>query len=419
MLSPGAKGWISKYADLLEKGELDLTIQKPIGIGKAHFMHLKLSQSGIVFGFAAELIFAQKFNNPKWTNEERLKLLLFESLYFVYRLESPKNASFEDFITLLMEFYKQHNSKSITNLFTFFIKESNVERLENILTKRTDIRTNLLENAIWVNHLSNSFVYLDVVLFQEFLQNNQFTLDISYGDLAINALKTISLSANSDDTIDQKERRLFEVFLASANLSDRRKEAAVSYFKSKNGSLDDLEITENTSWLFRRFLLDLAVLTIYANYEPEYEEIRFLQNLCKRVRISSKEMDETLVMVEQFVLKNSAEISFLMDANRVEKLYTNASKRWIKILGRNKDKLAAELQQSKELVFLIKKSTTVELTKEEKEKVKTQFMDIVKSMPALAIFMLPGGVVLLPMVLKIIPTLIPSAFRENEIDRNE
>jgi hypothetical protein len=37
-------------------------------------------------------------------------------------------------------------------------------------------------------------------------------------------------------------------------------------------------------------------------------------------------------------------------------------------------------------------------------------------MPALAIFLLPGGALLLPIVLKIIPTLIPSAFRDNELE---
>jgi hypothetical protein len=58
-----------------------------------------------------------------------------------------------------------------------------------------------------------------------------------------------------------------------------------------------------------------------------------------------------------------------------------------------------------------------ELTKEEKELVKTQFKDIVKSMPSLAIFMLPGGAFLLPLILKIIPDLVPSAFRDNEVGK--
>ena len=59
------------------------------------------------------------------------------------------------------------------------------------------------------------------------------------------------------------------------------------------------------------------------------------------------------------------------------------------------------------------------LSKEEKEAVKTQFKDLVKSMPSLAIFMLPGGAVLLPIVLKVIPDLIPSAFRDNEVEKEK
>ena len=90
----------------------------------------------------------------------------------------------------------------------------------------------------------------------------------------------------------------------------------------------------------------------------------------------------------------------------------------MKVLGRNKDKLVQELSQSKELLVLIAKSRKEELTAEEKGKVKTQFLDIIKSMPALAIFMLPGGALLLPLVLKIIPDLVPSAFKENDLDEN-
>ena len=61
-------------------------------------------------------------------------------------------------------------------------------------------------------------------------------------------------------------------------------------------------------------------------------------------------------------------------------MYGSLSSRWTKVILRNKEKLAVELSQSKELVGLIKKSATQELTSEEKEKVKMQFMDIVKSM---------------------------------------
>ena len=79
-------------------------------------------------------------------------------------------------------------------------------------------------------------------------------------------------------------------------------------------------------------------------------------------------------------------------------------------------KLFNEIKESKELMDLIGKSTIRELSTEEKDQFKTQFYDILKSMPSLAIFLLPGGAILLPIVIKLFPDLLPSAFKENIID---
>jgi len=89
------------------------------------------------------------------------------------------------------------------------------------------------------------------------------------------------------------------------------------------------------------------------------------------------------------------------------------------ILKRNKKRLLIELQESKELMQLIAKSTTKDLSEDEWKKVKTQLLDVFKSIPAFAIFMLPGGALLLPLVLKLIPQLLPSAFsNKTEPDEN-
>ena len=83
------------------------------------------------------------------------------------------------------------------------------------------------------------------------------------------------------------------------------------------------------------------------------------------------------------------------------------------LLIKNKKRLYKELSQSKELMQLLTKSTYQKLTDEEKDKVKTQLLDILKSMPAFAVFMLPGGALLLPLLIKLIPDILPSSFRED------
>jgi hypothetical protein len=83
------------------------------------------------------------------------------------------------------------------------------------------------------------------------------------------------------------------------------------------------------------------------------------------------------------------------------------------LLQRNKLRLYKELSESKEAMYLIKKSTYSKLSPEEKIKVKLQLLDICKSIPALAVFLLPGGALLLPLLIKLIPDILPSAFRED------
>ena len=82
------------------------------------------------------------------------------------------------------------------------------------------------------------------------------------------------------------------------------------------------------------------------------------------------------------------------------------------LLQKNKKRLDQELRQSKEAVRLIKKASHSSLNAEEKEKIKIQLLDICKAIPALAVFLLPGGALLLPLLIKLIPDILPSAFQD-------
>jgi hypothetical protein len=83
------------------------------------------------------------------------------------------------------------------------------------------------------------------------------------------------------------------------------------------------------------------------------------------------------------------------------------------LISRNKNRLLKEITESKELMILLAKSTRRDLDEKEKKKVKKQLLDICKTIPSLTIFLLPGGSLLLPILIKFIPKLLPSAFNEN------
>lgn len=416
MLSPGSKGWIKKYFELVDKGSINLDVDRPEGLRKLHFMHLTLGQSGITFGYPVDLIFAKNISDSEWTIEEKLKLLLFEAHLFVYlqiHLEQPFDKA--GFIQDLDEFYQYHNAGSIRNLFKLISKSSPEGRIEAALKNRVEIESNYLENKWWVNTLSNAFIYLDVILFDDYAHWHRQEAIKNYGNYAENALTALTLSAYSDGVVEKREKKLFDVYLASANLGEEEREQAKTRFRT-GASFNDFSDFIQDHWLLKRFLFDLSALNIFSHEEVIDIEAEFLEQLAAHLEISEEEMDESLGMIENFVLKAQGKAEFLRNSSSYEKVYSSLSRRWTKVLTRNKDKLALEMKESKELVRLINKSRKQELTPEEKELVKSQFKDIARSIPALTIFMIPGGSILLPLILKIIPDLVPTAFRDNELE---
>lgn len=419
MLSPGAKGWIHKYFDLIERGTISLELDRPDETRKLQFMHLTLGHSGIMFGYPLQMIFAKDLDDSKWTVGEKLKLLLFESHLFVYQqIYIREEFDKEAFLQSLTNFYSHHNASAISRMFKVFIKESNAEMLESVLAKRIDIKSNIFENKWWVNSLSNAFAYLDVVLYDEFEHKRKDEALKNYHNYAENALTAITLSAYSDGVIESKETDLFHFFLASANLDEDDRDLVLERFK-KGATLNDFSSFVARHFLLKRFLFDLSVVTILATHEAQPEEVAFLTELGEHLEIDAFEMEASMRMVENFVLKSKDQVAYLSDRSKYDKVYKSFSKRWTKVISRNSDKLKLELRESKELVMLIRKSSSEELSAEEKEAVKTQFKDLAKSIPALTVFMLPGGAILMPLLLKLIPDLIPSAFKENTIEEND
>lgn len=412
-LAPNSSGWITKYFDLIDKGELWIHIRQFDEINDLKHIHLKCMRSGIVFGLPTRAIFGHRLNTKNWTNEEKLKVLLFEALFFVH-LKTGGKVDKEEFLARLIDFYGEHNAKSLSKMLLFFKKEHTEEKVEKILSKRVDIKFNLLDNKWWVNGLNNAFVYLDVILFYNHCMNFDKDALLDYSEFAQEALKAITLATYADAEVSNVERDLFNVFLASANLSEELREEAKERFE-QGATLNDFSEKIKDRWLLKRFLIDISLLTMFSNFEFGNEEMQYAEQLREFMDIPQDEMDQTMMFIENFIIANRKKSEVLNDTASLEKVYGSFTNRWKKILTRNKEKLAVELSESKELVQLMKKSMSEELSPEEKEKVKSQLKDILKSMPAFAVFMIPGGTILMPMMMKIIPDLLPSAFKDNEI----
>ena len=145
----------------------------------------------------------------------------------------------------------------------------------------------------------------------------------------------------------------------------------------------------------------------------------FLLILGSDLKLNEQRVAESIKTVNTFYTTNKDDIALLSSKNIVQSFYNNSSKMVTKLISRNSKRLYQELKDSKELMVLLSQSTVRDLTSEEQKKVQEQLLDIFKSIPSLAIFMLPGGALLLPLVVKFIPKLLPSAFDENRIEEEK
>ncbi|HBK84371.1 MAG TPA: hypothetical protein DDZ41_12405, partial [Flavobacterium sp.] len=161
------------------------------------------------------------------------------------------------------------------------------------------------------------------------------------------------------------------------------------------------------------YLLDIAAMTMWSDAELSNLEKEYLQALSMALKINEIEYEKSLESINNYISEHKNEIPYFNFSNPVKHFYEQTNKSVRKLITRNKKRLTRELKESKELLQLLAKSTTVDLDKEEKKKVKKQLLDICKTIPSLTIFLLPGGSLLLPILIKYIPQLLPSAFNEN------
>jgi len=173
--------------------------------------------------------------------------------------------------------------------------------------------------------------------------------------------------------------------------------------------------TETTT-IEKIYLLDLCCIAVWDDRELDTSEFTFLKNLVEILDLPEDTLHQSISAITGFTSTSDKKLKLFEYVNPVKLFYKQASGTVKLLILRNKKRLLQELNESGELVVLLSSSTIRDLTRQEKDKVKEQLLDICKTIPSLAIFILPGGTVLLPLLVKFIPKLLPSAFQENRID---
>lgn len=359
--------------------------------------------------------------------DEKMSLIEFYivAMYEIFRGLSPQDqGSVDDFLAHLKSFFAV--------LMPHFCDEESLQK-EGV-TNRKEIGLRCLQARVtisdkwysdfWNKVFFGNFLYLDIIAFAYYC-SGIFTLDMLKERrhiLITLSLKVIRSAASSDHHIYPSEKKIYSSFVQAAMLNadfskKLLKDAELPY------DIEQLEDLRELKWLTRKYVLDLAVLVLWSDKTLQREESAFLKILSDKLHFSKVELNQSLLSVAGFLLSNQAMID---NFNKKEvsgeipgfDLLKNVYvERMRKVLMINQKRLKKEISESKELVQLLAKSRKTDLTTEEREKVRKQLVDVLKSVPLFVALAMPMSFITLPILLSILPKqVLPSAFAEDEED---
>ncbi len=389
-MNPSSTGWIRKLLLELDKDQIKI----PLDINKLYF---DLRGCGFIYG-SNQAVVNDYVLNSDLTKEEYAKANLLLSLFAAFNNSS--NSS--DFVASAVGFYLTINEHKTSFFDDILNRKKSNKFLERIIHKRIQIDDNFLTKNF--NYfITNALLFVDVLAYIEYLKTGNITEE--YIKNLESTIETIVI----DVLTSKKYKTKYDKSLIKLLESSLR-------YQNTNSITYEEAIKLTSSPLEKYYLLDIACMASWGDQKIDINEKTFLQQLGADLNISSEDVQQSLSSVEYFYTINKDNIALLSSKNVVKSFYDNSSNMVSKLISRNSKRLINELKESKDVLVLLSKSTVRELTDAEQKKVQDQLLDIFKSIPSLAIFMLPGGALLLPLVIKFIPKLLPSAFDDNRVD---
>ncbi|SFN74891.1 LETM1-like protein [Bizionia echini] len=389
-MNPSAHGWINKLL-FVENFSTSLST-----IATDDF-YKELRRNGFIYGSNVS-VFKDYVVNTDFTSEEICKVNLITAFNYIHSTTITSSS----FVDSIIDFYTHINAYKASFFSELLGGKKNVSTLEKILHKRVQIDDNLIERSF--NYfITNALLFTDILAYKMYLKTEQISevylknLEAAIETVVIQTLNSKILKSDYDES-------LIDLFEQSRRYHDTKKMAyneALSY------------ITEP---LEKFYLLDIACMAAWGDTIIDKKEYDFLNKLSEDLDLEVTNTDEATSAINVFYKKHKNKIALLSSKNVVKTFYNNSSEMVTKLISRNSKRLVKELQESKDLMKLLTQSTIRELNEDEQKRVNNQLLDVFKSIPSLAIFLLPGGALLLPIVIKFIPKLLPSAFDDNRVD---
>ncbi len=392
--------------------------------GSSHrYLYRLIQPTGLMYGYPVKFIHEPHPRSHEWAEKEKLKVLLAEGylsagLYHYYRQSGRMRDSAAELLPRLREFHLTASNRfKVSKSDRIGRRRQLVDQVEYMLDRSIDFSYDW--RNFWNSFFHNTLLFFDLILFAQWLEDSELLMAHRLTqlqiDLRVKILRVIAAAAHADQEVSPEENELYQHFLASAHLPAPQKKQAQTFIRD-GVDLRELNFDAFPSWLLKKYFLELAILTSWANRQISPAEEDFLRQLTLVLDLSEEELMRSTESVTHFVMTHWQQVHYL----HIKQNYRIVSEQLITrlrlLVRRNQRMIAQEIQESRELVYLLRQSTQRELSEAEWDKVREQLLDILRTIPTFTIFILPLGSITLPILMRVIPknVLYPSSFRENE-----
>lgn len=422
-MTPHDKGWLKTYLDFRKDLLMNLTTEPEKKASHPEYSLYKIIQpTGLMYGQSVgELNFPEQ---ETWDHKDRMKVLLAESLIssslLFYDRPVSNHEELSNIILRTLEsignFYNNIFPELSTPTKTLFgRRKSALELAERILDKRID-HTNNYDGNFWATFFHNSLLFLDVFIFGQWIHTNADRIVADFfryerEELRFSVVKVIAAAAHANKVIAPEEKRLFEYFLQTTDLSSDRKKEALEIF-ADGIAMHEINLPSENSWILKKFFVEIAILTLWADKKVEQAEIEFLQEFCRYFDFSDDELEHSMIAIEGFVLEHWEQLDYLQDKQDFNRVSEQFIQRVARLAEKNKTRLLHDLRSHEKVNHLLSKARSNNLSAEEKESVRRELIEILRAIPTFVIISLPQKFLTLPILLKILPK---NLFVENEV----
>lgn len=395
MINPSVHGWIDKFFI-----EFKAAHSQPVPDTETFYLNIR--KTGFIYGHIVSFGSDIQVDTSGWLSDEISKLALLHGLFEIYRLHTT-TVKADDFVKQAVSFYNQMNTSNFNLIKKVFPTSPTAAALEDLIDERVQTNDNIISKNF--SHIvTNALLFVDLLAFQHYLIEGKIPEKYLH-KIEDTIVSVVTFSLRTKTHKSAHDDLLIKLFEASVRYS--------KFSKVNIQNLEALELDYYQNLLEKYYLIDMAGLALWSDGQIENEEAYFLHTLASLMKVPDDFVVQSIRETDAFISKYKSEIAYFNYSNPVKHFYDQTTQLVVTLIKRNQKRLSKEISQSKELMVLLAHSTKRDLNKDEKKKIKKQLLDICKSVPSLTIFLIPGGSLLLPILIKFIPQLLPSSFNEN------